>query len=221
MIHPAVKEALQKGFEKMVNESTIPTTLHARILGAFTKRFAALEQHVLTLERGLQGERGLSGMAGTDGKDGRHGRDGKDGRHGRDGRDGKDGIDGIDGKNADPSEVIEEIKKLQGKDRLHARNIDGLETVFGHQKTTGHGGGGGDTIRSVDLSSQCDGVTKTFTIPNTTTFNAVVLLTGTTFPNFYRPTIDYTWSIANKTITLDAGVAAPQAGQTLILLCKA
>lgn len=74
-------------------------------------------------------------------------------------------------------------------------------------------GGGGVTTTYVDLSTQTNGVTKTFTIPSGVT---AVLLTGSDAPIVYRPVVDYT--ISGTTLTLDAGVNAPSSGSTLILV---
>ena len=78
-----------------------------------------------------------------------------------------------------------------------------------------HGGGSstssGGVLLVSDLTSQCDGVTKTFTVP---TFSLAIKLEGTQFPVIYRPLID--WTASGTTLTLDAGVGAPETGQTLL-----
>jgi hypothetical protein len=70
--------------------------------------------------------------------------------------------------------------------------------------------GGGTTI---DLSSQCNGVTKIFTVP---AFTSVLKLSGTQFPGIYEPIVDFT-VISNTQIQLTDEVGAPEAGQTLII----
>lgn len=80
-----------------------------------------------------------------------------------------------------------------------------------------HGGGGssgGSITYSYDLSSQCDGVNKVFTVPANTNF---VQLSGTDSPIIYKPITDYTGT-GTTTLTLDAGINAPSSGATLILL---
>ena len=79
--------------------------------------------------------------------------------------------------------------------------------------------GGGPTptptnVQSVNLSSQCNGSTKTFTLP---TFAGILLLTGSQFPVVYNPDTDFT--ILDSThIALTSAVSAPETGQTLIAL---
>lgn len=72
--------------------------------------------------------------------------------------------------------------------------------------------GGGSSIKVADLSSQCNGSNKVFTIPALTT---IIGLTGTDAPIVYRPTTDFT--AAGTTLTLGTGVTAPSQGATLLL----
>lgn len=68
---------------------------------------------------------------------------------------------------------------------------------------------------SVNLSSQCDGSNKIFTLPE---FTSVLLLTiGNSFPGVYNPLADFT-ILSNTQIEMSSEVSAPQAGQTLIAL---
>lgn len=71
---------------------------------------------------------------------------------------------------------------------------------------------GGAATQSTDLSSQCNGTNKVFTIP---AFTSIISLIGSDAPIIYRPTTDYT--AAGTTLTLGAGVNAPSSGATLIL----
>ncbi|MEI6529673.1 MAG: hypothetical protein WCN88_04770 [Candidatus Falkowbacteria bacterium] len=84
----------------------------------------------------------VSGKNGKDGKNGRDGRDGLNGKNGVDGKNGKNGIgligltgldgingkDGKDGVNPDVKDVVENIKKLKGNDRIPASSIKDLPT---------------------------------------------------------------------------------------------
>lgn len=80
----------------------------------------------------------------------------------------------------------------------------------------GSGGGTGSAVFIYDLSDQLDGATKSFTIPANT---AISLVTGSSAPFVFRPTVDYTGS-GTTTITFTASVDAPSAlaaGQTLLV----
>lgn len=78
------------------------------------------------------------------------------------------------------------------------------------------GSGGGRIVKVYDLSSQLNGVLKTFTLPS---FWRVISVVGSSFPFTYRPTVDYTTS--NPTITftseIDASVSLAT-GQTLVVI---
>lgn len=82
----------------------------------------------------------------------------------------------------------------------------------------GHGGSGsaGSPAMLYDLSSQLNGVAKSFTIPANT---AISLVTGSSAPFIFAPTTDYTGS-GTTTLTFTANVDAPSAlatGQTLLV----
>jgi len=69
----------------------------------------------------------------------------------------------------------------------------------------------GITVATSDLSSQCDGATKVFTVP---THTGYIGLLGTDFPIVYRPVIDFDTS--GTTLTLTSEVPSPSSGATLI-----
>ncbi len=73
-------------------------------------------------------------------------------------------------------------------------------------------GGGGNIIEYYDLTSQCNGSAKTFTIPKC---RRVLAVFGTQFPIIYRPGVD--WTATQTTVTLTSEVSAPEAGQTLYI----
>lgn len=144
---------------------------------------------------------GKNGIDGRNGQDGLNGIDGDNGKDGVDGQPGKHGIDGQPGKDAAPVDIPALIEQVLEK--IPAPKEPGII-----QRIVG---GGRPRVFTVDLSSQCDGVTKTFNLP----LNFGVLsLFSTEFPIVYRPVIDYIEG--NRTITLTSQVSAPQAGQTLI-----
>ena len=66
-----------------------------------------------------------------------------------------------------------------------------------------------------DLSAQCNGSNKIFTVPDAYVSGSLHL-TGTHFPMIYRPGVDFT-ETGPAQITLAAGVQAPNADDTLIL----
>jgi hypothetical protein len=89
--------------------------------------------------------------------------------------------------------------------------IDSLQSQITNLPT---GGGSGLTAASIqDVSSQCDGVTKTFTLTGTP-----IMVWGTQFPGVYQPVTDFT--AASGSFTLTTTVGAPATGQTLIALCR-
>lgn len=134
------------------------------------------------------------------------------------------------------------VEMLQGgKIKIHASHIEGLEQTIGPVRDLARRAsirGGGDTVaagtnvtltrlpsgqvqisttsgsssKTSDLSSQCTGSNKVFTIP---AFTTILSLIGTDAPIVYRPTIDFVAS--GTTLTLQAGVTAPSSGATLLL----
>lgn len=80
----------------------------------------------------------------------------------------------------------------------------------------GSGGGSGSAVFIYDLSDQLDGATKSFTIPANT---AISLVTGSSAPFVFRPTVDYTGS-GTTTITFTSAVdetVSLAAGQSLLV----
>ena len=73
-----------------------------------------------------------------------------------------------------------------------------------------HGGGSGSVLIA-DLTSQCNGVTKIFTVPSN---SRSIKLESTQFPIIYRPLVDFI--VSGVSLTLQAGVGAPETGQTLL-----
>lgn len=121
----------------------------------------------------------------------------------------------------DAAKIARGIEALTGKARLSYNALKDKPDIPGRKlfddrkpAKTKKGGGGGNTGASMaldDLSSQCDGATKAFTVSS---HSASFLLVGTQFPFIYRPTIDFTTS--GTTLQLTDEVGAPEAGQTLL-----
>lgn len=137
---------------------------------------------------------------------------------------------GIDGKDADEEVIVGKVLKKIPSPEIDADKIldkiTGLITIDDIQnlkkeleelrkiRATGGGfsfGGLVNTTRYADLSSQCNGSNKIFTVPR---HRKIVLLTGTDFPIVYRPTTDFI--TANLILTLTSEVSAPSLGATLI-----
>lgn len=197
----------------------------------FCKELEAVSKVTVELRgpEGKQGPIGLTGKDGRDGIDGKNGKDGRDGVDGKNGKDGKAGINGKDGRNGvdgmpgtngtngkdgspDTGEqIVEKINALpiQPAFQIDAKHIKNLPKATIKTKR----GGGGGTVSYEDLTSQCNGVLKTFTVP---LHSRVIALLGTQFPVIYRPLVDFTTS--GTVLTLTDQVSAPETGQTLTFL---
>lgn len=153
-------------------------------------------------------------------------------------RDGKTPIKGVDyfdgqpGKSIDKATVVaaviaqlpppdeetaedqrDKLESLKGDARLDKSAIKGLDDELKRIELLPRGGTGKrQRVFTYDLTSQCNGVLKTFGIP--TNFGVIGVF-STEFPIVYRPIIDYT--IGNHSITLTDQVSAPATGQTLIV----
>lgn len=167
-------------------------------------------------KQGEKGNKGDNGKNGTDGKNGKDGAKGKDGTNGKDGLKGKDGNKGNDGSQDTGLDIVNKINDLpiSPSSMIDASHIKNLPTVMT--------GGGGGVRRNVsaknireDLSSQCDGATKTFTIAGNYKEDTLQLF-STQFPIVYRPVVDFTETGGGTTLTSEVG--APQTGQTLVAL---
>ena len=160
-----------------------------------------------------------------DGEDGKSGEDGRDGKNGRDGVDGKNGLQGIKGEQGEPGErgspdsgndIVSKINSLPLNeanmiDASHIKNLSFplLLASSGGKRIKGR------QVRD-DLSSQCDGSNKTFTLTKKFISNTVQLF-STQFPIVYRPVVDFTEN-SDGTLTLTSEVGAPASGQTLVAL---
>lgn len=156
-------------------------------------------------------------------------------------RDGKDGAKGEKGDTVfvdkiivEKTEVIKEIEKeetaldiankLNEEEEIIDRKvIKGLESEIKRLETmissVPRGGGGNprkSRMRAYSLTSQCNGVTKTFTLPSKTINVAGVF--GTQFPVNFDPVDD--WTFNGSTLTLGNSVGAPVTGQTLWVLIE-
>jgi len=138
----------------------------------------------------------------------------------KDGEVGAKGDTGESGRDGSPDmgkSIRTKLELLRGEERLDVSAIDGLEERL---KEIGKKGGtrvvagpNANAVQSTDLSSQCDGVNKQFTVPR---HRIPLALRCSQFPFEYRLTVDYTTS--NLILTLTDEVAGPEAGQSLTFL---
>ena len=114
--------------------------------------------------------------------------------------------------------IRDALELLVGDERLDISAIKGLEELkkTSEQKTAIMvGGKARNSVHIYDLSSQLNGVLKTFTLPSNF---GVIGVWCSAFPNAFRPTIDYTEG--NRTITFTSEINAATtlaAGQTVVI----
>lgn len=106
----------------------------------------------------------------------------------------------------------EHIKDLKKLFETWARNLGlGRTVVVGSSV-----GGGGRSVRSYDIYSQLDGVTKTFTLP---AVYRIISVHSSSFPYSFRETVDYTWTPTSITFTSEINAASTlAAGQTITII---
>ncbi len=173
---------------------------------------------------GPQGEKGDKGDQGEKGEDsdvaGPKGDRGFPGDKGEDGRDGEDGKDGEPGKDGSPDgafQIRDKLETLEGDERLNMSAIKGLEEALKGASTVSRSifGPGKTKVLVLDLSSQLNGVLKTFSVG---THYGITGVWSSSSPFAFRPIIDYTE--VGKTIVFTAAVDAAvslAADQTLII----
>jgi hypothetical protein len=114
-------------------------------------------------------------------------------------------------KEIDPKVMAQMLNSLHGNDRLDYRSLKNTPTIPDGKTHTVHRGGQGLAVFAQDISSQCDGSTRTFTVPVHT---RALWLTTSSFPSTYRLTTDFTTS--GTVLTIDSSLQAPASGETLI-----
>ena len=185
---------------------------------------------------GPQGERGDKGESGKNGKDGRTPIAGIDFPFPKNGKDGES-IVGPAGRDADIKELEKNLPQfgrafrdglelLPDGEKLKIEATEGLREELDKMKTKkggvvyvgGGSSSGGHIVKVYSLSSQLNGVLKTFSLP---AFWRVLNVHSTSFPNSaFEPTTDYTTDGSVMTITFTAQIDAPTvlaAGQTLLI----
>lgn len=109
-----------------------------------------------------------------------------------------------------------EIKKEIDDLKTTIQTLDTKITQVGKTRGTIGGMRKVPIVKPYSLTSQCNGSTKTFTVPKDTT--AILAVFGSSFPINYDPFVDWTFS-GNK-ITLDSKIAAPETSQTMWALIE-
>ena len=124
------------------------------------------------------------------------------------------------------SQIADELESLNGAERLKIEAIhelreelDELKKMIKKVQTSGGGIGGGmigrDFIKDVDISSQLNGVLKTFNIP--AVWN-VISVHMSSFPHALRKNTDFTYTGTTITFTSEIDAASSlAAGQTCVL----
>lgn len=177
-------------------------------------------------ERGEKGEKGERGLQGLKGEKGEQGSKGEQGERGERGEQGIQGEKGADGTEVSPEQIRNKLELLQGNERLDKKAIQGLDEEFEklNERITNIPRGGRLGMRkipiprTVDLSDQCNGVLKSFSLPTDTT--RVYFVIGSQFPQVHSD-IYADWTFTGNTLTLGAGVGAPKTGQRLLAFTEA
>jgi hypothetical protein len=196
--------------------------------------------------RGEKGDRGEPGEDGVDGRDGKDGQDGRDGRDGKNGvtpnlnqvaleastmalESLRPLIPTVESIELDIPKLGEPIRDalelLQGDERLDKSAIKGLQEELdrilkiAESKTQiiGGGGVGKQNVYYYDLSSQLNGVLKTFSMP---AFARILDVKLSSAP-VLRPTVDWTSDANAYTITFTSQIDADpllNSGQSLLVL---
>jgi hypothetical protein len=98
------------------------------------------------------------------------------------------------------------------------KELDDLEhRIIAKSNAVGFGGGGtgGRTVYAYDLSPVLNGVDKTFNLPS---FWRIISVQSSSFPNAFRPTVDFTTSGSSITFTSEISAESTlQLGQTIII----
>lgn len=132
-------------------------------------------------------------------------------KDGKDGMPGMAGGKGMDGSPDSGADIVGKINELEVKPELQidAKHIKNLP-----QERVGGKHGGGSTVVQEDLSSQVNGVTRTFTTVRK--IGVPLMVASTQFPTILRNSVDYTAS--GNTLTLDSAIDPIATGQTLIFV---
>ena len=120
------------------------------------------------------------------------------------------------------------LELLQGDERLKIEAIDNLREELDELKKKiqvktsnfigGGLSGGGRIVKSYDLSTYLDGVTKVFSLP---VMWRIISIHSSSFPTAFRETIDYVHDASGNTLTFTSEIEASTtlaAGQTITII---
>jgi hypothetical protein len=195
----AMKEANEEQRKEL--EKDLKTTLDATIASLRSyneKRWAKIQEKADSLKDGPPGPKGERGDPGESiiGPQGEPGKDGS-----------PDTPEQVMEKVNDPDAPLIKMERIEGlEDALKKKTSGGLIVAQAR-----------GTVRVYDLSSQLDGVTKTFSLP---AFWRILNVDTSSFPNALRPTVDYTSDGNAMTITFTSEIDAASTlatGQTVIV----
>jgi len=106
------------------------------------------------------------------------------------------------------------LETLKGDDRLDSSAIKGLdEAIQSRIPQRVQTPAKSYQVNKADVSAQCDGANKTFTVGGS--HFGIMGVFGTDFPQIYRPIIDYTETRTG--VLLTSAVPAPNSGATLVI----
>jgi hypothetical protein len=159
--------------------------------------------------KGEKGDAGYTPIKGVDYFDGEKGEQGETGV----------GLPGKNGSPDSPEQIVEKINSLPDEDefKIDASHIKGLPEIKdgkGQAVFSVERGG----LKVYDLSSSLDGATKTFSLP---AFDKIIMISSTSFPFTFRPTVDYTSDASAMTLTFTSEITASTTlalGQTLLIV---
>lgn len=171
---------------------------------------------------GKQGPKGDKGAVGPAGRDGINGKDGES-------IVGPKGEDGKDGSPDTPEQIVQKINSLPIDDddlkidSIHVKGFERIDKIekdlvtIGQRPNAGSGITGKDFIRPIDISSQLDGIKKTFNI-QAIYYPISVSLSSYPYASL-RAGIDYTWTPTSITFTSEIDAETQLAsGQKCIIL---
>lgn len=213
----AIREALKNAAGTLTKEEFI--TAFKAVLDAVNRLGDALNKKLDARLATLKD--GKDGRDGTDGKDGQsvqgpHGVQGLPGAPGKDGESitGPRGTPGKDGSPDTPTEIMHKLNLEQ----VDLENLKSLPKNLDEIRNLPRGRTGMRRVpimRSISLTSQVDGNTRSFTLPLDTV--NVLGVWSTQFPMTFDPA---DWTLSGHTITLATPISTPQAGQTLVAIVE-
>lgn len=202
------------------------------------------EHHLKRVKMGYTPVKGVDyndGLPGSQGAPGRDGRDGKDGRNTDDKKILADlykmseiklrslagsllpSIEKSLGKYG--KAIKEALESLKGDDRLSIDAIKDLREELDKIKRkpsavigSWSSAGGGKIVKSYDLTTVLNGVTKSFSLP---AFYRVISVHASSFPYSFRENVDYTTDSNATTITFTSEIEATStlaSGQTITII---